>query len=172
MPFSHVTGAYNVEATLRNWLFAQITANRPPLIASVNVQWDYPEKPAVPPCWSIVFLGVTPGQEWQGSHTSSTERGRMQHGLLEVSAWVSRRTVGWRGQLAQMVDAVTKAVISVQQYGGAVIVKDFYTDVNTPAPVAYRIVIEGAEVRTPPTDPNPDIERRRVLISYFWVERA
>jgi hypothetical protein len=173
MPFTHVTGEYNVESTLRNWLYVQITDNRPPLVSATRINFDFPEKPIVPPCWSVHFLDVTPGRPLQGDYVGDNQHGRQMFGLAEVSAWVTRQAnPGWRGQLAQMVDAVTKAVHSVQSVGGNVIIKDFYTSTSAPANVTYRITIEGCEVRTPPTDPNPDFERRRILIPYFWVERA
>ena len=71
-----------------------------------------------------------------------------------------------------MQDALTKAVISLRSTGSALIIKDFYTNAAAPGNVSYRIVIDRVEARTPPYDPNPDIERRRMLLYFSWIERA
>jgi hypothetical protein len=172
MPFSHTLGAYNIEGTLRAWALAQLTANRPPLAASAPVIFDREEQPLTPPCWSVDFLGGDSDRPYQGSHVDGGLHGHGRWGVMDVSCWVSRSLPGWRGQLAQLQDAVTKAVETVMATGGAVVIRDFYGSADTPAAVTYRICIERADVQTPAPDPNPDIERRRIVISYSWVERA
>lgn len=173
MAFSHTTGRYNVEATLMAWLNERLTTNKPPLVTGTAVlRMAVPEVPVNCPMWSAHFLGYDEAPTtYQGRGTSGATHGARQHGLLEVSAWVSRENVQWRAQLAQMIDAVTASVLGAMASGSAIIVKDFYTSSTTPADTAYRITLEDVEVRTPPTDPNPDIERKRILIGFTWVER-
>ena len=172
MSFSHTLGAYNIEGTLRAWALAQITANRPPLVTTVSVIMDREEQPLTPPCWSVDFLGGDSDRPYQGGNVEGGLHGHARWGLMEISCWVSRSLPGWRGQLAQMQDAVTKAVATVMASGGAVVVKDFYTSANTPASLTHRTSINREDVQSTAPDPNPDIERRRIIISYSWVERA
>lgn len=172
MVFSHTTGVYNVEASLMAWLNERLTANIPPLVSTVVLTMAVPETPLNCPMWSAHFLGYDESPTpYQGRSTSGTTHGARMHGLIEVSCWVSRQNVQWRGQLAQMIDVVVASVTDARATGSAVIVKDFYTSTTAPANTTYHITLEDVEVRTPPTDPNPDIERKRILISFTWVER-
>lgn len=164
MTFAHTTGVYNVEASLVAWLTGYIAANIPPLLSAVHVNLNAPEQPLAPPEWSIHFLGYGGNEAgMEGKHP-----GTWRYGIMEVSAWVSRSDDNWRGQMNQMVDVVTKAVVNTH----SVIIRDFYTNATTPTATAYRITIDRPEQRMPPVDPNPDIERRRVLVFFQWVERA
>ncbi len=169
MTFDHDTGLYNVEGSLVAWLQVQLTTNRPPLITTVRLNLNAPEQVINPPEWSVHFLGYTESdQTYTGGQVGDSLKGNIVYGLMEVNCWVSRQDTNWRAQLNQMMDAVTKAVKSTT----AVIVRDFYASSSAPPTLNYRIVLDGAEIRNPPVDPNPDIERRRVLIRFFWVERA
>jgi hypothetical protein len=170
---SHDTGWYNVQGTLAAWLTENLTTYKPALVATVIVTYDAPESPLSLPQWSVHFLGVVPTSDrYQGSYVGSGEYGQRKAGMMEVNCWASRNDDNWRAQLAQMADAVYRAVFAALENGGAVIIKDFYTSASAPADTGARLVIEGAEERTPPTDPNPDIERVRIIIEFNWVERA
>ena len=164
MTWKHDTGIYNVEASLVAWLVAQITTNTPPLVSTIRVNLSMPERPLNPPEWSIHFLGY--GSDEGG--LEGKRPGVWRYGIAEVNCWVTRADTNWRGQLNQMVDAVTEAVAGEH----SVIIRDFYTSDSAPAATNYRMTLTRAELRWPPTDPNPDIERRRILIYFQWVERG
>jgi hypothetical protein len=176
MTFTHTTGAFNVEASLTAWLFGQLVANKPGTVATVALNADYPEKPLVPPVWSVTFTSAESDEAggYQGGNLGGGQHGRMMYGIMEVNAWVSRGqdNKGWRAQKRQMIDAVTKALINLSATGSAVMIKDFYASADTPSDTGYRVTIRGWAMRPPPTDPNPAIERDRLLIYTQWVERV
>ncbi len=168
-PFDHDTGVYNIEATLVSWLQAQLTTNQPPLISAVRLNLNAPEQVINPPEWSVHFLGVDSDERgFMGKHVDGGMHGITRYGIMEVNCWVTRQDTNWRAQLNQMRDAVTKSVAVTS----AVIVYDFYASSSAPPALNYRIVLDRAEDRDPPVDPNPDIERKRILIYYSWIERA
>jgi hypothetical protein len=170
---AHDTGWYNVQGSLDAWLTEALTTYKPALVPSVTIVYQSPEQPLTPPCWSVTFLGVVPmSQPAQGRYVGDGLYGERKAGIMEVSCWVTRKNTAWAAQLAQMADAVYCGVLSTMQLGSAVIIRDFYTNAVTPAATGYRIVIEGAEDRNPPADPNPDIERRRIIITFNWVQRV
>jgi hypothetical protein len=163
MPFSHDTGTYNVYGTLVAWLQEQLNTNRPPLVSSVRLNLDHPQQPIDPPEWSVHFRNDTSEITLQGKNP-----GEWNNGMMEVNCWVSRKTTNWRGQLNQMADAVTKAVAGT----AAVIIQDFYTSSTAPTDLPNKIDMDRAEVRGHTPDPNPDIERTRIIIFFRWVERS
>lgn len=172
MPFSHTTGLFNVKATLYAWLNERLIANQPPLLAGVTFVRDFPDDAIRPPCWSVQWLGADGLSGYLGGALDGGLYGDPRSGMVEISCWVTRRNEGWRAQLAQMEDAVTKAVMTLRATGSAIVIKDFYTSATAPQDTTYRIVLDRIEERTPPTDPNPEIERRRLLLYFNWLERA
>jgi len=175
MAFTHDTGLYNVSASLFTWLNEQIAANKPPTVNTVKIVTEWPIDPVDTPCWSFHMLGVNPSpSQYQGGNVGGGLHGDMKHGIAEISCWVTRSdsNTGWRKQLRQMCDTVTKAIASLRASGSAIIIKDFYTSDTAPQDTAYKLVIERVEMRMPPVDPNPAIVRRRILVYFTWVERA
>ena len=173
MAFSHDTGVFNVKATLAAWMTAQLKLNRPPLLAVTRVLYWDPDQPIADnlPCWSITFLDIDRDpSSWTGGVMGSSQVGHLLHGIMQVDVWVTRKDSNWRAQRNQMEDAVRVAATSVKRSG--VLVRDFYTNAQTPAELAYRIGVCDAETRETAQDPNPDIERVRMLIKFMWVERV
>jgi hypothetical protein len=170
---THDTGFYNVVATINNWLNEKLIVNKPPTLSAATLVFVRPEILLRAPGWSVHYLSVdddvTP---FHGGITSGGTRGRRRFGLLEISCWVTRRAVNWQQQLLQMQDAVTLSVTQQLSSGAAIVIQDYYTLASQPPDTAYRVTLTEIETREPPTDPNPDIERKRLLISFYWVERT
>lgn len=169
---THGTGRYNVQASIAAWLAGQIVTYAPPLVSPQRLNLAHPEQPIDPPEWSLHFLGEDQNEMFSGGVVGDGAHGARQYGMAEVGCWVTRKITTWRGQLAQMQDSVTKALAAVYGTGASIPVYDFYTNANTPAALAFKINITSWEVRNPPVDPNPDIERKRIMIHYNWVERV
>ncbi len=174
MTFSHSSGSYNVEATLMAWLYEQLIAYKPPLVTTVFMAGEFPEKAVQCPVWSVHFTTAESdeGGGYQGGHVDTGKHGTMMYGIMEVGCWVSRANDNWRAQKAQMVDVVTYALNTLLGTGAAVIIHDWYTSSDAPPETSYKVSIRSWSLRPPPVDPNPDIERERVLVFYQWVERV
>ncbi|MFA6044752.1 MAG: hypothetical protein WC718_07195 [Phycisphaerales bacterium] len=168
----HDTGVYNVEGSVTAWMAGQLLGTLPPLALTATVNVNHPEQALAPPQWSIHHLPA--GSDvvgFQGGNVDGGKKGRRRFGIAEVNCWTSRSATSWRAQLAQMGDAVTRAVINLLATGGSIPIYDFYTSAGAPAALTYRIVIERAEEMAVTPDPNPDIERKRILVYYHWTER-
>ncbi len=173
MPFTHTTGVYNVKATLYAWLNERINANLPALLTGARVVVEFPDAGIVPPCWSLHWLGAEGDMAgYEGGYAETGQYADWRSGIVEISCWVTRRNENWRAQLAQMVDAVSKALLQLRATGSGVVIKDFYTSATAPQDTSYRVIVERMEERVPPPDPNPEIERRRLLVYVRWLERA
>jgi len=165
------TGLYNVQSTLFAWMYAQLIAFKPASIDAVRFQIEWPEEAITAPLWSMIILSVDSGSGFQGNHVSGNQRGGLRYGISQIDCWVTRRNDNWVQQLAQMQDAVSKAVHTLQAKGSALVIYDFYTNVQAPIKTSYRMTITGLSRHQPPTDPNPDIDRKRMLLNFQWVER-
>lgn len=174
MTFSHTTGTYNVHATLVSWVASIYATAVPAVGVALAILLDHPTTPIDPPCVSVHFLGddSDPSMRFGGMNVGGGLHGVGRFGLLEVDLWASRSAQNWRAQLRQLHDALSKGVISLHSSGGAMPIKDFYTTATSPADTAYLVRIDGIEERGSLPDPNSDIQRKRLILTYSWVERV
>jgi hypothetical protein len=172
MPFQHQTGVYNVQSSLIAWLNAQLNSDPPPTTGPLTLVIDHPDEPVRLPQVSIHFLRIDPdpvpvlGQQVGGG------TGLRRFGAAEIDCWVSRQEAHWRAQLLQMQDRITQMVLGLRAAGSSIPIYDFYADPAEPPLVAARIFIGTVEQRRPPFDPNPAVERKRLVLHFWWVERG
>lgn len=172
MPFNHETGVYNVQSSLIAWLHAQISSSAPPATGPLPLVIDHPDQPLRLPQVSISFLDLDPdpvpvlGQQIGGGAV-----GVRRFGAAELDCWAAHYDAHWRAQLLQMQDLITQIVLDLRAAGGSIPVYDFYADPDAPPAVDARIFIGTIEQRRPPFDPNPAIERRRLVLHFWWMER-
>ena len=174
MTFSHTTGTYNVHATLAAWVAGIYATAVPAIGAALAIVFDHPSQPLAAPTVSVHFIGDDDDATMiaQGGHVGGSKRGRGKFGLMEVDLWATRKSQDWRAELAQLHDALTKAVMNLYPDGGTLRIKDFYTSNTVPADTDYVVRIDGVEERGSLPDPNPEIERKRLIVTYSWVERV
>jgi hypothetical protein len=166
------TSVYNVEATLNAWMRAGLTAvTRPswltPLPAIVT---HVPEAAASLPAFSLTHIPVSMDVDWQGNVVGSTasSKGAANTQIMEVSAWVTRASKQWLAQIRTMQDMVMTVLVNA----ASVVVKDYAADQDNPADTAYLVRLRDARIAATAPDPNPDIERRRILVTYEWIYRS
>lgn len=162
---------FNVEVTLNAWLNTTISAiTRPSWLMTLPAfvyNWD--EVTATIPCFAIRHLPSSMLNDLQG-RTVGTDAaaGRRAMGLMEVSCYVTRNSnPSWQAQLRTMRDLVETAATSartVQLYD--------YSTPASPAAAAYKIDLQDVTETPTEADPNPAIQRSRVLIAYSFVFRA
>lgn len=166
-------GTFNVEASLNAWLRTQLAAitGLPSWLATLPVPVTYlPEATASLPALTVVHLPGSLDDAWQGRtvSTSSSTKGRDARAIMEVDAWVTRANANWLAQLRTMQDCVMTVLTGTT----SVVIKDYATSQTSPADTAYLVRLRDARLVTTAPDPNPDIERRRMLVDYDWVFRA
>jgi len=173
MSATHKTGVYNVRASLVAWLAGELTTYLPSTVPTMRLNLDHPEEPINPPEWSIHWLGE-PGSivPFSGGHVGGGEVGRRRYGLMDINCWVTRKDVQWRAQISQMQDAVSQALTNSLRTGSSIAIQDFYTNADAPADSGYLIFIDEWGGRESPLDPNPDIQRKRIVVQFNWIERA
>lgn len=162
---------YNAEASLNAWLTAQLQAvTRPSWLATMPpVVRHVPEVTASLPAFSITHLPVSFDPEWQGSIASSSGgKGALNTQIMEVDAWVKRADVNWLAQLRTMQDMVMTALVNTS----SVVIQDYEDSQTAPADTAYLVRLRDARVVATAPDPNPDIERRRILVTVEWIYRS
>lgn len=166
----HATNGFNVRASLAAYIGSQIVGTTlPSWLSSVNVVYTMPQSGIVPPCISLFHLGDSSRPEWQGNNTDGTAQGQRVRGLLDVSCWASRRRSDWSAQLSLMRALCTQAVIRA---GAGIAIYDYVTTPNTPTLTGFVVRLGELTGQAVEPDENPDIERARYTLDYWWVERA
>lgn len=160
----HATNVFNVQASLNAWLQAALAAiDRPYWLPSYQLVLIAPEEEMPTPSFSVNHIDVGTFDRYQGRAAQHSM------GIMEVNAWVSRSNFNWQAQLATMQAMVKQAALA--QASGGVVIND-YSDVYTPVASAYRALLSDVQSVATAPDPNPDIQRVRLLINYRWTLRA
>jgi hypothetical protein len=101
--------------------------------------------------------------------TEGTYRAMSTMQIMEVNAWVSRASANWLAQLRFMVDTI-HTWRSLNH--STIRIKDFAANPSSPSTTAFLIQLGEVNLVATSPDPNPDIERRRVLVYYRFYYRA
>jgi hypothetical protein len=163
--------SFNVEASLNAWMQTGLNAfTRPTWLSTMPaVVFDAPEEAAVMPCFSLIHIPVDSSSPFTGRWAGTT-KGAITRSILDVSCWVSRsRSINWSAQLRTMRDMV----LSVATANATPLIYDYAGTYPAAATVtAYKVNIGDVTLTPVEADVNPDVERVRVLIDYWFVFRA
>jgi len=165
------TSTYNVETSLNAWLRTQLTAvTRPAWFPALpGIITDTPEKAPSLPAFSIFHIPVDSRGDWQGRIVSSAGgKGLWNRGIMEVDAWVTRANKNWLAQLRTMEDMVMTVLANTTE----VAISDYAANQSSPSTTSYLVRLRDTRAVATAPDPNPDIERRRMLVTYEWVYRS
>jgi hypothetical protein len=174
--------AFNVEASLNNWLSTALAAyDLPSWLPSLPIiVYDWREIAISLPCFSVIHIPVSGRAQYQGRNVGANLKGVRMTAMMDVSCWVSRDSANYSAQLRTMRDLVH----SVATFTSGVVIKDYAADPASPADTDFRVVIgnvTGAPIaldenRNAPQSGsvinNPDILRARLLIDYAYTFRA
>lgn len=163
------SNVFNVQASLTKWLMDTLaTFNLPSWLSSYSFVALQPETDLPTPAFSVSFIDVGTTARWQG-YVGESKTGMQGKGIMEINAWVSRSDVNWLAQRRTMQAMVQQAVNGKKS---GVLIQDYSTPA-TPSNTSYLVRFPG-EVETVETqpDPNADIERARLLVTYTWVIRS
>ncbi len=126
-----------------------------------------PEGSVPTPSWSVHYIDVMLEHKWLGNVTD-TGAGAKSYALMEINAWVNRKgSFDWLAQINTMVAMVKDAVGRTSN----VQISDYMTNPSSPTPTNFLVRLGDIEVVATMQDPNPDIERKRILVSISWIQR-
>jgi len=161
---------FNVEATLNAYMRTQLAtypltswmAALPPVVT------DWPIKTTSMPAFSIAHIDVGGDDRYQGRNVGNGNLGMMTMGIMDVSAWVTKSNTNWLIKLRTMESMIMDVLVGQ----ATVVIKDYYTNQVSPSNTAYRLTLGNVRRVSVAQDPNPDVQRRRVLVNYDWVMRS
>lgn len=162
---------FNVEATLNKWLFDALSAfTRPAWLTTMPAfVFNAEEITASLPCFAITHIPAGMADLWQGRAVGDGYAGRRALGLLSVSCYVTRTAnPNWTAQLRTMRDMVSSTATASR----TVVIQEYQADPVNPTATTFKINLEDTQETPTEADPNPAIERARVLITYSFTFRA
>lgn len=161
---------FNVEATLNDWLKTALEAiDRPAwLPAMPAVTTNLPEAVAAMPAFSVHHIPVNTYDRWQGRAVGGGKRGVHYVAIMEVNAWVSRKARNWEAQRRTMQDMVASVFTETSE----VEIKNFVANQTSPTGTGTLVRLDSFNGVATAPDPNPDIERARLLITYSFIYRS
>jgi len=166
----HPTNTFNVEASLNEWIKRGLNdIERPAWLAELHIITHHEDIPALLPCISVTHLPMYRG----GKYERGGQSAHLARAILDVSCWVSRSQTYagqnvWQARLRWM-QSMVEQVFGAEQ---TVVIQDFDTSLQARQDTAFRVFFADANVVQTGVDPNPDIERRRILINYRWFSRS
>lgn len=120
------------------------------------------------PCFSLAHIPVSSEDRYQGRQGGGANTTR-ETALIDVSAWVFRNAAKtWTAQLRTMEDIAKHWA----NRSAGIVVRDYAANLAAPAATNYLVRLTGAESVETQHDPNPALERRRVLVRYQWHYQA
>lgn len=176
----HVTATPNIESSLNAHFAEHLGAIETPSYLAplrinsqtVRVVLDMPEVTLATPCFSFFHIGGGVSTVYQGSlETQDTTVGRA-YGQIDISAWVKRDDLinnqrVWMAQLRYMQEMVNQVFLTWPN----VPVKNYMNTPDYPLDTEYLVRLQNFSVVQTAPDPNPALERRRMLIAYWWHSR-
>lgn len=168
---AQIGAANNVEGSFNQFFTVQLTAKGlPSWLPSAVVDYDWPDKALTYPLWSVTHLGSIPQEIAQGRTLDPGWRGVRRVGLAEIDVWASYQyTTGNADMYSRIMRDMAARVFAT---GASFPILDVYG--TTAVPTGNGTIIRAGPVedagRMP--DPNPDILRRKLTVTYKWIERA
>ena len=171
---SYTMGEYSVQSSLDlfcktslglelpSW-FTWVYGTTPPR----SLNFGYPEQPLNFPSFGVTHLGDVGEDYFQGDRADGTYKGIRRAAMMEINCWESsKNNPAWSQHLRQMSDMVHKLFRNNRTV-------DMYNFSNPSSPSKLTALIRIERIREVDTvpDPNPSVKRKRVLVTYSWIER-
>ena len=170
MPALSAATRYHVEATLNAWLNTTLGAITLPawMPTLPTLVYNPDEITASLPCFAVTHIPAGMLNDIQGRVVGDGQQGRRALGIMEVSCYLKRTdNPSWPAYLRTMRDLVETAATSTR----TVVIYNYSTP-GVPTATAYKIDIQDVTETPTEADPNPALQRARVLIRYSFVFRA
>lgn len=170
----HATTNYNVEASINQAFATALGAiTLPSFLSTPAIVYDWPDITGSTPCFSIVHMPSTLSDRYQGRTDGSNTGVTAASGMMEISAWVNREQKYnnqdvWMPRLRFMGSMIESAYAGLS----VILIKDYTSTPASPSSTVYKVNMNNLNFVQVAADPNPAIERRRALITYFWNLRV
>lgn len=166
----HPSNAFNVEATINQWMAQELALiTRPAWLPTMPALiYDMPEGDLPTPCFSLFHLPVSDRRLWMGDAVGDGLRGLQSAALLDIKAWVNRQNPNWLAQIRAM-GVMVKNVVTVHP---VVVITDWWNDPTGSTSVNLKINLRDLDPGEIGDDPNPDLMVQRMLLRYEWVTKA
>jgi hypothetical protein len=162
---------FNVEASVNAHFRTSLAAvTKPAWLPTLPTIQSIPlDDEAALPAFTLSHIPVGFMDKWQGRHVGGGLSGMDSRALLDISCWVSRRdNPQWMQQLRTMEDMV----LTVATQTATIVIMDYAANLSSPSATSFLVRLSNVVTRTTQPDPNPNIERKRVLVEYDWVYRS
>lgn len=169
MPTIAAASHFNAEASLNASFATFVNAvTLPAWLSRPAVVYDAPDIEPSVPCYSLFHIPVSSADPYQGSRESASYRVSVETQMVEISAWASRADVNWMAQLRTMNDIVKTWRLQSRH----IVLMDYATSQSAPSATSYRLELDEVIETGVEPNPNPGIERRRMMVTYKWTYRA
>ena len=170
----HDTSTFNIEPTLNAFFAREIGLyDKPVWLPTFVFVYNTPEIEANLPCYSFDHLSGSVEDSYMGRVENDSTSVMKAYGILEVNAWVNRNQNYngqnvWHARLRWMASVVEEIV----NKNARVPLMDYLSDPLYPADTGYLVTLERMQIVQTAQNPNPAVERKRLLIPYCWGLRA
>lgn len=169
MSFAFTGGEYNAAGSLNKFIKDNLNTTVPAWKSGAfAINYNFPDVPLAMPCFSVTHLGGFEAGATQGNLLDSANVGQWVRRLAEVSAWVDAKdNANWARDLMTMRDMVVKLFSANRQ----IPIYNVYGSTSSPTATGFILRIIGVEDAEAAPDPNPNVKRRRLLVTYEYGQR-
>ncbi len=164
------SNSFNAESSVNLWFAARLAEMPlPPFMPAMpNIVFQAQEIVPHLPCFALFHLPGNLDTSFMGGVVGDGLYGGRDMSIVEVSCYVSRNDEFWRAVQNTMRDMI-KSLVVVNRI---IPILDYYTDPIAPPETGYKVDLMGVTEVEVQDDPNPDVERARLLIETLYTYRA
>ena len=169
MSFAYTGGEYNVAGSFNKFVKDNLNVTVPAWKSGAfAIVYNYPDIPLAPPCFSVTHLGGFESGWAQGGRVGEGLQGQRLRRIAEVSAWVDAKdNYNWARDIMTMRDMVVKLFSNTRE----IPIYNVYGSTTNPTATGAILRVLGVEDADTEPDPNPNIKRRRLLVTYEYWQR-
>ena len=180
--FSWPFGEYNVAGSFNYFVKTNLNTSLPVWMAAApRLNFNYPDVPlfdepngVYTPVFSVTHLGKFDESIAAGDLLDNGKMGQKVYGVAEVSAWVNGKAgaqsvnSNWPRDLMTMRDMIIKLFSGTRTIN----IVDTYASILAPTPIGYILRVDRVTEDQPlEPDPNPNVHRRRILVTFCYLQR-
>lgn len=170
----HPANVANARYTIKRWVVEAVADyDWPSYLDAVRVIMDMPETEANLPAISISHLQFITSDNYQGRNAENGVMAVKATDTAEIGLWASRSAL-WNGAECWMLqlEHMQSFMMSLYTANPTLQLWDVSTDYNNPVSVPYKLNFRSLNAVQAAADPNPDVMRIRLLLTYNFNMRS